>query len=91
MDHQSKLLGWEGFDDHISLNKVTVVLKNMFAPEELEGNDDEVNELKEEIYNECIKIDRVEKVNVYESHPEGIVTIRYHIIILYLIFINFSN
>ena len=74
---QDKLLGWAGFDDHISSHKVTVILKQMFQPEEIRNGIVTKEELKEDVENECAKLGEVDRVVVYGENAEGVISVRF--------------
>lgn len=72
-----KLLGWGGFDDHLSAHKITVILKNMFLPEDLKNGIITKEELKQDVTMECEKLGELERVVVYEHHPDGVISVRF--------------
>ena len=81
---EKKALGWFGFDDEKKASEVTLILKNMFTPEELAaggagggGLKAAVAELKEDVWREASKAGAVENVKVYEYNPEGVVLVRF--------------
>ncbi|GMH38337.1 hypothetical protein BSKO_06221 [Bryopsis sp. KO-2023] len=76
-DRQANLLGWGGFDDRLSASKITVILKHMFHPDEMIGDPDAATELEAEIKEECEKIGAVDRVNIYQHNPDGVVAIRF--------------
>lgn len=52
-----------------------VILKNMFDPTEFETEPTLINELREDVRTECMKFGEVRKVQVYDHHPEGVVSV----------------
>lgn len=73
---EKKALGWSGFDDRLRPEMVTVVLKNMFSPEELHC-ENLVSELEEDVASECGKFGPIAKVRVFETNPEGVVVVKF--------------
>lgn len=74
---EAKLLGWGGFDDKLPAEKVTVVLRHMFEPDELLLDPDAVEQLEVDVSSECTKLGPVDKVCVYKAHPQGVVSVRF--------------
>eukprot|EP00850_Spirogloea_muscicola_P008763 SM000047S16902 [mRNA] locus=s47:600587:604523:- [translate_table: standard] len=66
-----------GFDDAKLLKPMTVLLKYMFTREELVEDPSLLKELEGDVAEECSKMGAVEKVRVFENHPEGVVTVRF--------------
>jgi HIV Tat-specific factor 1 len=69
-------LGWDGFDDVAAPRRVVLVLRGMFAPEELREAG-ALEELRGDIAAECAKSGTVETVRVFEHHPEGVVSVKF--------------
>ena len=69
-------LGWDGFDDVAAPKRVVLVLRGMFAPEELRVAG-AVEELRGDVAAECGKCGHVEAVRVFEHHPEGVVSVKF--------------
>eukprot|EP01102_Stenamoeba_stenopodia_P011326 TRINITY_DN3469_c0_g1_i1.p1 TRINITY_DN3469_c0_g1~~TRINITY_DN3469_c0_g1_i1.p1 ORF type:complete len:398 (-),score=119.43 TRINITY_DN3469_c0_g1_i1:68-1261(-) len=68
---QSKELSWDEDD------RRHVVLKHMFAPSDLPGQE-EIEELRNEIGEECERIaGKVEKIIIFEGNPDGVVVIKF--------------
>ncbi|WIA20083.1 hypothetical protein OEZ85_005943 [Tetradesmus obliquus] len=77
-EKQARKLGWGGFDDVLPPERVTVVLKGMFTLDEAAaGGDSFATELETDVAAECSKLGVVEKVRVFASHPQGIITVRF--------------
>ncbi|KAL4524862.1 hypothetical protein Ndes2526B_g07047 [Nannochloris sp. 'desiccata'] len=74
---EKRALGWKGFDDVVKSTDVTVVLKGMFIPEELEGSPTSKDDLEADVLSEANKAGKVEKIRIFSKNPEGIVTVRY--------------
>lgn len=74
---ERKALGWTGFDDTLRPELITVVLKNMFSIEEMQGNEHVASELEEDVLVECNKFGPVAKVRVFETNPEGIIIVKF--------------
>ena len=69
-------LGWDGFDDVAAPKRVVLILRGMFAPEELRVAG-ALEELRADIGTECSKCGTVELVRVFEHHPEGVVSVKF--------------
>lgn len=74
---EQKALGWGGFDDAKMLVPMTVLLKNMFTPAELRSDPTLLSDLEADIAEECSKIGPIERVKVYENHPNGVVQVKF--------------
>jgi HIV Tat-specific factor 1 len=74
---EKRALGWKGFDDVVKSTDVTVVLKGMFVPEELDASTTARAELEADVSSEAAKAGKVEKIRVFNKNPEGIVTVRF--------------
>lgn len=55
----------------------TVVLKNMFGPQEFEKDPTLILEYQKDLREECGQFGEVKKVVVYDRHPEGIATVTF--------------
>ncbi|KAI1730708.1 RNA recognition motif domain-containing protein [Ditylenchus destructor] len=55
----------------------TVVLKNMFTLDEIDENAARIIDLKEEVQELCTRFGTVKKVTVYDTNPEGVVTVTF--------------
>lgn len=53
-----------------------VILKHIFTPELLQ-EDQEIEEIKREMREEIERIGPVKRINFYETHPEGIVEVKF--------------
>lgn len=49
----------------------------MFLPEEIIGHPIARSELEMDIKGECEKLGTVDRVTIFDQHPEGIVAVRY--------------
>ena len=56
-----------------------MVLRGMFTPEEACGESGFGPELEADVLEECGKLGRVERVRAYLRHPDGLVTVRFHV------------
>lgn len=74
---EKKALGWGGFDDTLKPQQVTVILKNMFSPEEFLENPFYKEELEGDLKSECGKIGKVDKLRVFQANPEGVVSVKF--------------
>ncbi|GAB2277149.1 hypothetical protein Dimus_011856 [Dionaea muscipula] len=74
---EDKMLGWGGRDDSKLIIPATVLLSNMFTPAEMRSDLELRKELEEDVREECAKLGPVDYVKVYESHPNGVVSVRY--------------
>lgn len=70
-------MGWSGFDDHLALHQITVILKHMFQPSEFKGGELTKEELKLDVEKECSKIGEVDRIVIYDEHPDGVISIRF--------------
>eukprot|EP00210_Caulerpa_lentillifera_P004217 g4022.t1 len=76
-NREDKRLGWSGFDDHLALHQITVILKHMFQPSEFKGGELTESELKNDVEKECSKLGEVDRVVIYTEHPDGVVSVRF--------------
>jgi HIV Tat-specific factor 1 len=74
---EKRALGWGGFDDALKPQQVTVILRNMFSPEEFAENPGYKEELEGDIRSECAKLGRVDKLRVFNGHPQGVVSVKF--------------
>jgi len=74
---EQKALGWGGFDDKKKEEPMTVILKHMFTRAELLNDPSLLPEVEEDVQSECSKIGPIERLRVYENHPEGVAMVRY--------------
>lgn len=54
-----------------------IVLKHMFAPQDLIDDPSELLAIKEEVRDECEKFGKVTNVILYDKEEEGIITVRF--------------
>ncbi|KAG0555053.1 hypothetical protein KC19_12G140400 [Ceratodon purpureus] len=74
---EQKALGWGGFDDKKKEEPMTVILKHMFTRAELLTDPSLLPEVEEDVMTECTKIGPIERLRVYENHPEGVVMVKF--------------
>ncbi|KAJ9669894.1 hypothetical protein PVL29_026454 [Vitis rotundifolia] len=74
---EDKILGWGGHDDAKLSIPATVVLRYMFTPAEMRADPNLRSELEGDVQEECIKLGPVDLVKVCESHPQGVVLVKY--------------
>ncbi|PSC73552.1 Splicing factor U2AF-associated 2 [Micractinium conductrix] len=74
---ERRALGWGGFDDLLKPQEVTVILKNMFHPDEFIENPFYKEELETDLKAECGKLGKVDKLRVFHQHPEGVVSVKF--------------
>jgi len=76
---QNKMLSWDSSRTAVEDGGLprTVILKNMFDAVELAGNGTLIGELQLDIMEECEKLGKVEKVQVFDKNPEGIVLVKF--------------
>jgi HIV Tat-specific factor 1 len=77
---QSRNLQW-GFttDSRFEGRPRIVILKHMFHPDDFSNDPLLKQDLKEDITLECKKFGHVEKVRIFEDHPEGVVEVKFQI------------
>ncbi|EFJ36894.1 hypothetical protein SELMODRAFT_77296, partial [Selaginella moellendorffii] len=73
---EEKALGWAGSDAK-KARPISVVLKNMFLPKEITDEPTLLSELETDVGIECSKIGTVEKVRIFERHPEGVIVVKF--------------
>lgn len=72
-----KLLSWEPQEKHIAPQK-KVILKNMFAPEEIAADATFILELKQDVEDRCSEIiGEPKKVDIFDKHPEGVIAVTF--------------
>ncbi|KAL2641663.1 hypothetical protein R1flu_009250 [Riccia fluitans] len=74
---EQRALGWGGFDDVRKVEAVTVIFKHMFTREELMSDPQLLPDLESDVAEECTKIGPIERLRVYENHPEGVVMVKF--------------
>ena len=74
---QEAELGWGGFDDTKDRKKTTVIIKHMFTLDEMFSDPNFRVELEEDVEAECGKFGAVDKVKVFTTNPEGVVSVRF--------------
>ncbi|KAL3677846.1 hypothetical protein R1sor_020802 [Riccia sorocarpa] len=74
---EQRALGWGGFDDVKKVEPMTVIFKHMFTREELMTDPQLLPDLESDVAEECTKIGPIERLRVYENHPEGVVMVKF--------------
>ncbi|XP_057962874.1 uncharacterized protein LOC131154242 isoform X2 [Malania oleifera] len=74
---ENKMLGWGGLDDAKVLIPATVILRNMFTPDEMRSDLNLRSELEMDVEGECVKLGPVDLVKVCENHPQGVVLVKF--------------
>ncbi|KAI4302074.1 hypothetical protein L6164_035291 [Bauhinia variegata] len=74
---EEKMLGWGGRDDSKVLIPATVILRYMFTPAEIRGDEKLRSELEEDVKEECVKLGPVDSIKVCENHPQGVVLVKF--------------
>lgn len=74
---EQKMLGWGGRDDAKMLIPTTVILHNMFSPEEMRSDENLRAELEADVEEESVKLGPLESIKVCENHPQGVVLVRF--------------
>ncbi|CAK9862425.1 unnamed protein product [Sphagnum jensenii] len=74
---EQRALGWGGFDDKKKEEPMTVILKHMFTRAELLADPSLLPEVEEDVMAECTKIGPIDRLRVYENHPEGVVMVKF--------------
>ena len=74
---QEAALNWGGFDDTKDRKKTTVILKKMFTLDEMFSDPDFRVELEEDVEAEAKKFGPVDKVKVFTTNPDGVVSVRF--------------
>lgn len=77
LEKLEKRLHWGGADDKVAPEKVTVILKQMFTQDELAEDLLLAEELEKDVKAECSKMGVVEKIKVFKSNPEGVISVRF--------------
>ncbi|KAK9833990.1 hypothetical protein WJX81_001143 [Elliptochloris bilobata] len=72
-----KALGWGGFDDQVKATQVTVVLRNVFHPDDFVADPTLRDDLEGDMMSECAKLGAVDKVKVYHHSTDGVVTVKF--------------
>jgi len=71
-----KLLSWEPKAPKES-RQARVILKNMFTPEEIKNEPELLVDIRDDVENECSKISEPKKVEIFENHPEGVISVTF--------------
>eukprot|EP00899_Mesostigma_viride_P004270 jgi/Mesvir1/13844/Mv15989-RA.1 len=74
---QEKTLGWGGFDDRAEKVPGTVILKNMFSPEELDKDPSLLPEIEADVAAECGKHGEIQRLKVFKDNAEGVISIKF--------------
>jgi HIV Tat-specific factor 1 len=75
-----KKLGWFEEDDSKQMEKFNkiCILKHCFSPKEIDQDPTLLIDLKEDVRDECEKLGKVTNVTLYDTHPDGVISIRFH-------------
>ncbi|GBG75091.1 hypothetical protein CBR_g19604 [Chara braunii] len=77
-DEDPPLAGSASVDDRSrATSGMTVIMRNMFSVEELVADPNLITELESDVWEECSKLGTVQRLKVYEKHPEGIVMVKF--------------
>lgn len=57
--------------------QATVVLKNMFDPDEVQGNKGLIKDLHTDVADECRKHGSIGRIKIFAWNPEGVVSVRF--------------
>jgi len=60
-----------------SAERVTVVIRGMFSPEEAAADASLAADLEADVQAEAAKLGPVEKVRAFKTHPDGVVTVKF--------------
>ncbi|KAH9508976.1 HIV Tat-specific factor 1 [Bulinus truncatus] len=78
-ERQQKLFDWR--PDKLPFQRAKheriVILKNMFDTKEFDVNPTLINELRDDVREECLKFGDVKKVVLYDRHPEGVISVTF--------------
>lgn len=74
---EHKALGWGGFDDVLPPQQVTVILRHMFEPSEFAENPFYREELERDLREEAGRLGKLEKLRIYASNPDGVVSLKF--------------
>ncbi|RCN32357.1 hypothetical protein ANCCAN_21835 [Ancylostoma caninum] len=79
MENQNRIFEWkpEKPRNYRPISDCTVVIKNLFTLQMMETNAALMMDLKEEVQQSCSKYGTVKKVVVYDTNPEGVVTVTF--------------
>ncbi|EYB93535.1 hypothetical protein Y032_0181g864 [Ancylostoma ceylanicum] len=79
MENQNRIFEWkpEKPRNYRPISDCTVVIKNLFTLQMMESNAALMMDLKEEVQESCSKYGTVKKVVVYDTNPEGVVTVTF--------------
>ncbi|XP_067945881.1 17S U2 SnRNP complex component HTATSF1-like [Watersipora subatra] len=78
-EKQAKLLDWRPDklpDERFPCEK-TVILKNLFSPEEFDKNPAAIQEVREDMRQECSKFGEIKKISIFDRNPDGVITVVY--------------
>ncbi|GBG90294.1 hypothetical protein CBR_g50472 [Chara braunii] len=76
-NQEEKSLGWFGFDDRPRTKGMNVVLRNMFSVDELTADPSLIAELESDVSEECRKLGPVQRLKIYDKHPDGVILIKF--------------
>lgn len=80
-EKQAKLFDWRPVKKDLGQgsvrpkNEKVVVLKNMFDPSEFEEEPTLINDLRDDVRNECSRFGEVKNVKMFDNHPDGVMMV----------------
>lgn len=76
---QERLLNWrpEKKFHQRKRNEQVVIIKHMFDPKEFEEDAMLINEIRDDLRAECSKFGEVNKVLIFDNHPEGVTSVKF--------------
>eukprot|EP00884_Botryococcus_braunii_P010462 jgi/Botrbrau1/19417/Bobra.0338s0044.1 len=72
-----RMLGWDGFDDLKKPTEVTVILENLFHPDQFLEDPNLRGDLEADVRSECNKLGPVDKVRIFHQNPNGVISVRF--------------
>ena len=78
-EKQQKLFDWRPDKNPFerSKNERIVILKNMFDISEFDKDPTLINELRNDVRDECAKFGEIKKVMLYDRNPEGVISVSF--------------
>lgn len=73
---QRAALSWAEEGDE-SLGLRVLVLRHMFAPDELAADAAFAEELEEDVASEALRFGEVERLSIFSRHPDGVIMVKY--------------
>ncbi|XP_011664875.1 HIV Tat-specific factor 1 homolog [Strongylocentrotus purpuratus] len=76
---QDKLLDWrpEKKFQQRKRNEQVIILKHVFHPSEFEEDAMLINDIKDDVKDECSTYGEVKKVLIFDRHPDGVVSVKF--------------